>query len=429
MAMLLPFLYGNMIAQTSHLKPLLLNQKLPGLIVTMVNGNKPTAKLSDCKNKLLILDFWSTICSSCTHHFAELDSLQRLFGDSIMILPVSCTATGDNAGTVTRFIQGYRQRINNGFILSSVVNDVVLNRLFPHNTLPHFVWINKGVYIGATAAEEVTVVNIRNVIYKQTVPLQQKTNKAFFDITKPLLAYSNTQGIVSRSVLTHYISGLESSLGFTHNPVTGPKLYAINFTGLGLYKFAWAGAAYLPRNRIINQVDNNNALFKPFSAGNDENDLYCYELTATGMNDEMMRRRMQQDVSDYFHVQARLENRNIQCLVLQIADTALLVYGKGIPGNSLYDDIKTERMIINQPVSELMERLNELSLIPVIDETGITKNINLKLPNDLSDSAALTAILKAQGIAVTTGYRNLEMFVVEDASVVAPPANDTSATR
>ena len=430
-ATLLLVLQHSPYAQTLPAKALQLHQKPPSVSLTMINYKTRSAKLADFKNKLLILDFWSTICSSCIHHFAELDALQHRFGDSICILPVSCAATGDNTETVTRFIKGYRQRINDGFMLPSVVNDKVLDKLFPHKTLPHFVWINRGVYINATTEEQLTEDNIRNVLNTPAVKLPQKINKPFFDITKPLQAYTNSKDLISASVITPYISGLESSLGFTHNQVTGPKLYAINFSAFGLYKFAYAGAAFLPPNRVINELDSSHNLFGSITGNNNNGNttaLYCYQLTATGMDDDAMLIRMRQDLCNYFQVQAKLENRTTKCLVLQTSDTALLPVIQGISGNSLYDDIKTERMMINQPLSELIERLNQLLPLPLIDETGIVKNISLKMPNDLTDIPALTNMLKTQGIMVTTEYRNIKMFVLSNAPDILGE-NNTEAQR
>lgn len=402
-------------AQIITFKPLQVNDTVPDVALNMINSYKAAARLNDFKDKLLILDFWSTTCTSCIYHIHELDSLQRLFGKTIYIVPVSSARTGDNAQMIKRFITGYKQRMKGGFILPSVVNDSILDKLFPHIAVPHFVWINKGVYAGATSAEDLTAANIKNVINGAPVHLKQKINEEFYDVTRPLVSYINgsKENLHSTTILADFISDLSTSSGLFHDK-TGTKLYAINYSAIGLYKRAYPAASWLPNNRIINELPANNPVIH--TEGNDKTgdnaNLYCYELVAEGISDPMMFRRMQQDLCNYFKIQGSMEKRKMSCLVFEAADTSLLHTSGGIEGNSLYEAVEGKRVIINERLGELIERLNDLLPIPVIDETRITKKIDLELPNDLTDIAALRKSLRAQGIALTETERELDMFVL-----------------
>jgi hypothetical protein len=68
--------------------------------------------------------------------------------------------------------------------------------------------------------------------------------------------------------------------------------------------------------------------------------------------------------------------------------------------------------VINQPISVLAERLNQLLPIPVIDETAYTQNINLQLPAQLTDTDALNTALKMQGLQLTRQNRTMDFFVL-----------------
>lgn len=362
-------------AQTTHIKSVPLNNTVPNVALNMVFYNSTTARLSDFKDKLLILDFWSTICSSCIHHFDELDALQQQYASSIFILPVSSLATGDNKQTVTHFITGYRQRIKGGFHFPSVVNDKVLDKYFPHSTIPHFVWINKGVYVGATSAEQLTEENIQKVLSGGGLKTEQKEKKEFYDVTKTLASYvdNDTKNILSSSLLTNNITTLESSMGLTRNAFTGCKITAVNISALGLYKFAFMHAAYLPNNRIVKKLSAENPFAALLNNNSNDDSLYCYQFVANGLSDSLMFCHMQQNLTAYFRIQAYTEKRKMRCIVYVSADSSKLKTSGGIEGNSLYENITGERVIINQPLSVLVERLNDILPEPVLDETGFTK--------------------------------------------------------
>lgn len=74
----------------AHSIYLKVGDKMPDVaIVNIINAHYKTAKVSDYKGKLILLDFWSTWCSACIDGFSELDSLQRQYPDKIQVLLVN----------------------------------------------------------------------------------------------------------------------------------------------------------------------------------------------------------------------------------------------------------------------------------------------------------------------------------------------------
>lgn len=55
----------------------------------VVNHPQKTIDLSEDKNKLILIDFWSTWCSACLMCLPKIESLQQKFGNKVKILPVS----------------------------------------------------------------------------------------------------------------------------------------------------------------------------------------------------------------------------------------------------------------------------------------------------------------------------------------------------
>jgi thiol-disulfide isomerase/thioredoxin len=125
---------------------------VPDVVISSVlNYPSKSVRLSDFKGKLLILDFWATSCGACIQTMPRLDSLAKVFGGKVVILPV----TAENAERVAVF-----QRSNaflKGWKFQTVVADKNLHALFPHKLLPHEVWIDgTGKVLGFSEASDVT---------------------------------------------------------------------------------------------------------------------------------------------------------------------------------------------------------------------------------------------------------------------------------
>ena len=74
-------------------KPLKIGENLPENVwstpLQLVNHPQKTITLNQDKDKLILLDFWATWCSSCLLNFPKMEELQKQFGDKIKILAVS----------------------------------------------------------------------------------------------------------------------------------------------------------------------------------------------------------------------------------------------------------------------------------------------------------------------------------------------------
>ena len=74
-------------------KSLKIGENLPENVwstpLQLVNHPQKTITLNQDKDKLILLDFWNTWCSSCLLNFPKMEELQKQFGDKIKILAVS----------------------------------------------------------------------------------------------------------------------------------------------------------------------------------------------------------------------------------------------------------------------------------------------------------------------------------------------------
>ncbi len=128
-------------------------------IEKIINYTKKEARISDFKDQLLIVDFWSTGCSGCVNALPKMESLQKKFGDRLRILPV----TYENEWKVKSFWNRnkYTSQLT---ILPSVVEDKSFAAYFKHLSIPHEVWIYRGKVIGITGPDYVDSLNIQKVL-------------------------------------------------------------------------------------------------------------------------------------------------------------------------------------------------------------------------------------------------------------------------
>src|SRR6516225_5369840 len=74
----------------SEVKALNIGDQVPDLqFQNVLNYKAKTAKLSDFKGKLVILDMWSTSCTACISGFVKMQKLQNEFDGKIQILLVN----------------------------------------------------------------------------------------------------------------------------------------------------------------------------------------------------------------------------------------------------------------------------------------------------------------------------------------------------
>jgi thiol-disulfide isomerase/thioredoxin len=161
-------------AQITPIKPLSVGDIMPALVIDSVMAfNKSSIKMSDYKNKLVILDFWATWCHWCIEAFPKNDSLQKQFGDKLLIMLVDCKDTDDTKQKITEFYKK-RKAAGKEVHLPTIYSDTVLEQLFPHKLIPHYVWIKDGIIKAITDSDQVTAVNIQKMLKGEAVALNLK---------------------------------------------------------------------------------------------------------------------------------------------------------------------------------------------------------------------------------------------------------------
>ena len=167
----------------TNILPLKIGEKLPETFWQQehdfyANGKLLRQNLSTYKGKPLILDFFATWCPTCIKRFGKIDSLKKANEGKFAFLPVSTKNTGDTMEKIAALAK----RFSIASLQTSMVNDSSLNKLFPHRSIPTFVWIDeKGILQALSNSTFLNQANIdallAKTITKQPIIKPKKTGK------------------------------------------------------------------------------------------------------------------------------------------------------------------------------------------------------------------------------------------------------------
>ncbi|WP_018629976.1 TlpA family protein disulfide reductase [Niabella aurantiaca] len=125
-----------------------------------INYKQDVATLADFKNRLVILGFWFTHCTSCIAQFPKENALQQKRDRDMQLVLV----TYEPETAVRAFIKNWEQKNNTRFILPIIVSDTMLNKSFYKRYAPHYIWLSQeGEVIAQTSAYFLNDVNLSGV--------------------------------------------------------------------------------------------------------------------------------------------------------------------------------------------------------------------------------------------------------------------------
>jgi thiol-disulfide isomerase/thioredoxin len=412
LAMLCPLLG---LSQSDKITPLIIGDTIPDIALSnIINYKTQSANLSSFKSKLLILDFWATWCTSCLKHFPKMDSLQQQYEGKLKVLLVNSKNTGGTKEKVLAFIK------KKNLTLPSLVEDSLLLALFPHQLLPHYVWIDSaGKVLAITGADEISASNINSLLSGSPLLLSMKKDVMNYDPSRPLFNNGNGGSDTALLFQTSFTGMLQGMGGGYRKTFTNThKKYTwLNQPLLSLYH----AAAGFEGNKVLLEVKdqsrfiNPHASFQAWTGG-----VFSYEILAPQWATEnQLRSILWQDLDRYLFLHSRYEMRTIECWSLvrtgkdnftsKGGPSLAQWYSKEYPCNTLQ----------NLPLSRLLDVLNlQLMGEPIkpviIDETGYAGLVDINLSCPLDDLPALKKELLQYGLDLILTKKKLKLFVISE---------------
>lgn len=413
----------------------------------LLNYQRMNANLSNFKNKAIIIDFWASYCQPCIAHFPELQRIQTRYEQNLQII----TVTNDSLHKVKKFFEHIHYQ---GIKLVTVTNggdhrNDSLFYSFPHQYIPHYIWIDKaGVVKAITGRESLTDENVVTLINggdflnvnAQKNDTVMREHPVMFsyqesDIAERMMLNDSISGLLTYSMLTGYNRNYVPS-----STIDGSGIYAerrVRLWNLPLstmLRFVYGKISTDPREqelismpRTFFNVRDPNILRKltvDFAAPPDStSDMYCYDLIIAGKGIRLLQERMKEDLYRYFGVKIVPIKKKVACYVLAVEDSTLVKTkggNAGQEGNMYYLKLR------NMPLGKLVEHLRtynegsqpgfyrgfESGIIE--DRTGFSSAIDIDISARMNDIPALTVALAKYGLKLRESEQMIDVYLVED---------------
>jgi thiol-disulfide isomerase/thioredoxin len=394
----------------------------------LLNYPKSALKLTDFKGKILILDFWSTGCVSCIDSWPKLLKLQEQYKDKIQIVLVNSLQDEKMISPLLkRWEKNFGQKMN----LPIAYGEKAIESLFPHQTVPHVVWIDpQGMVKYISGGSYLNAETIQGMLDGKAMRIYEKTDQYMEDIkfSKPLFVNGNGgtgDQVVYSSVISKYVPGIMGTRFFNNKKnysagaLTNASLVRMfrDLFGRGVDKY---GTQLLyPYARIILKTADTASLVSFVNGVFSFDNLHTIQfLSQKKMSEDKIKQRMIADLELYFQVKTAGARQKMKALVISRSSSAVTTYTEGKRMVSTANSrVALNKVTFQEFLNQLLSNTQHWYEFPypVVDETGITAELgNISFDTDFSNYRLMSKQLEKHGFKFTIEEREVDVLVISD---------------
>ncbi|MGJ1203847.1 TlpA family protein disulfide reductase [Sphingobacterium lactis] len=425
----------------SKIKPLKIGDQIPEELwntpLQVVNHpeGKETITLSEYKDKLIILDFWATWCTTCLIKLPLLHNSVSKYQNEIQLVPITYEkgVNIENYFTITR--NGRLKELWKHFM--TVVNEKKLTEFFPHQSLPFVVVIKNGKVLGFPASSIVDETFLRESINGASAPkdptlLNKKNRTSFYSLLSGFKEKETDASIksdtISKSTLLEYIN----------HPIS--RLYQLTGMFSEVFSTSSTVVADFPIGIDLSYTEDSKESQNPNYLEWYRKNLFSYELNAPiGYDERVLKEKMRNDLDFYLGVSSTIEEREIPVYVVKFTGNVEKIVSRSKGGSIVMDGTVYDRSLQNRkkaPLSptgninyilggKLQDIIRILQRIspnrPVIDETNITTLIDVDFADDTESFSDMAKTLGQQGFEIKEQFRPMKVLVLSNQPPIINP--------
>jgi len=421
---------GLRIDTTHKLFNLKKGDHVPEHYLKMLIGNK--------KTKLILLDFWSTYCTSCIASFPKLEKLKKHFDSELEIVLINSAETEDEAKT--RFSKMNMKSVNSSDEympnFPRIFKDTIFKYLFPFLGVPHCVWIDgSGKVMQITNGPSVTMENIGMAIDGKELKISQKSYLET-DNYEDYVQRGSRSFSKRRSILEPYNTEIVPafySAFISYSEALAGREYGYIDSVAQTYKSTLANRSYLELIKRLYPFRDATIFFEGerstiISYGKElqtvewkEKNVFAYELLIPmekrNEKDLIFRQDLERLLDFKGGVELVKEKRIMKCRVLS---------GKYVSRKNT----STVNLNANQgkpekatPIRYILYRLTNIledkdKRIVFMDDTGLTTSdmlvSDIKIPESTKSIEEVRKVIKEFGLNILEVEREVEVLIVRD---------------
>lgn len=391
-----------------------IGDKVPNIeIKRLLNYKSESEELKNLiGSKALLIDFWFSTCTSCFESFPIIDSIQKEFQNELNVLLVTFETKQTTINVFNKIKRVSHVKLPLAF------SDTLLALIFPHNSAPHEIWIDKaGIVKAITDHRSITRKNVRLLIDGADLDLPVKKDNMDYSGRLPLISELNLQKTLKYSFFSSHQHGIPALIGLYIDSEDGfLKAIAQNFNFKDLYMVAYN---QFGKDFNYNRIVVDSLIEIRLRQQNDSTNAFCYERWWKDTSKTQALHDMQQELDQIFNINSNTEIRNMPCIVLK--EIGSLSRFKSLDPSeraALYlenDTMHLRNVNLKYVIQNTFNYGNSpWSPYQFIDDTGYTGGVTIDLPKVFESIIQLNEYLKSVDLEVSFEYRLLDVIVVKE---------------
>ncbi len=375
------------------------------------DGKKKIVKLADYKNKLIILDFWSTGCVSCIEGIPKMELYQQRFKDDIIVLLVNSKRNKDTAKRIKTRFEKYKIDFNYTPILPTILDDTVFTSLIEHNTLPRIAIINKaGAFIGTSSSANLSEQHISAMLKTDKLPFESERNilnKVIDHVDMPLLI--DTVGLTYTSTIARYKVNYNSIYPNVHYKNGQTLLQTGNTTVRAMYQHAFPEVF---KDKVYGTyVFHSSVPYEFKKLLNDPHTYFWYQyFNRDSVDNYSINQAFRRALVDNFGVDVKLKFGFQDVYILKIDPSNKSILSKGGMRMQSIEEGSSALIMQNADLIGIANFLRTTLDKPVLVEGKDLPKVDLLLPSNFYDldTDSKIALLAEKGLILSKSRNLLE---------------------